>query len=65
MQKQRWYAGAESLPDGSVVLVGGFVNGGYVNRNFPNIDPEFEGGLQNLHLSSTLAEVAHQLSCNS
>lgn len=44
MQKQRWYSSAESLPDGSVVLIGGFVNGGYVNRNTPNIDPTFEGG---------------------
>ncbi|RDB26217.1 Aldehyde oxidase GLOX [Hypsizygus marmoreus] len=44
MQRRRWYAGAESLPDGSVVLIGGFVNGGYVNRNMPNVDPEFEGG---------------------
>lgn len=44
MQKQRWYSAAEPLADGSVVLIGGFVNGGYVNRNFPNTDPEFEGG---------------------
>jgi len=44
MQKQRWYAGTESLDDGSVVLLGGFVNGGYVNRNIPNTDPAFEGG---------------------
>jgi hypothetical protein len=44
MQKRRWYSTAESLPDGSVVLIGGMVNGGYINRNFPNIDPTFEGG---------------------
>jgi hypothetical protein len=44
MQKQRWYSAAEALADGSVVLIGGFVNGGYVNRNFPNIDPATEGG---------------------
>ena len=44
MQKQRWYSAAEALPDGSVVIIGGFVNGGYVNRNFPNIDPATEGG---------------------
>ena len=44
MQKQRWYSTAESLADGSVVLIGGFVNGGYVNRNFPNTDPAYEGG---------------------
>lgn len=44
MQKQRWYSSAESLPDGSVVMIGGFVNGGYVNRNTPNTDPAYEGG---------------------
>jgi hypothetical protein len=44
MQKQRWYSAAEALADGTVILIGGFVNGGYVNRNFPNIDPAFEGG---------------------
>jgi hypothetical protein len=44
MQRQRWYSTAESLPDGSVVMIGGFVNGGYVNRNFPNTDPAYEGG---------------------
>lgn len=44
MQKRRWYSGAEALADGNVVIVGGFVNGGYINRNYPNIDPEFEAG---------------------
>ncbi|KAG6883920.1 hypothetical protein C0993_002835 [Termitomyces sp. T159_Od127] len=44
MQKRRWYSAAEALADGSVVIIGGFVNGGYVNRNYPNVDPEFEGG---------------------
>ncbi|RDB29806.1 Aldehyde oxidase GLOX [Hypsizygus marmoreus] len=44
MQKSRWYSTAEPLADGSMVLIGGFVNGGYINRNTPNIDPEFEGG---------------------
>ncbi|KAF7984140.1 hypothetical protein HWV62_16786 [Athelia sp. TMB] len=44
MQKQRWYSAAEALEDGSVVIIGGFVNGGYVNRNFPNTDPMYEGG---------------------
>lgn len=44
MQKTRWYSAAEPLADGTVVLIGGFVNGGYVNRNYPNVDPEFEGG---------------------
>lgn len=44
MQKQRWYAAAEALADGTIVLIGGFVNGGYVNRNIPNTDPTYEGG---------------------
>jgi hypothetical protein len=42
--KKRWYPGIEALGDGSVVLIGGFVNGGYINRNYPNIDPLYEGG---------------------
>jgi hypothetical protein len=44
MQKQRWYSTAEALSDGSIVLIGGFVNGGYINRNTPNTDPATEGG---------------------
>jgi hypothetical protein len=44
MQKERWYSAAEPLGDGTVVLIGGFVNGGYINRNYPNTDPEYEGG---------------------
>ena len=26
------------------VIIGGFVNGGYINRNLINTDPAFEGG---------------------
>ncbi|KAF8273402.1 glyoxal oxidase [Lactarius quietus] len=44
MAKSRWYAGVEALADGSVVLMGGFVDGGYINRNYPNTDPTYEGG---------------------
>lgn len=44
MQKQRWYSASEALADGTIVLIGGFVNGGYVNRNLPNTDPTYEGG---------------------
>jgi hypothetical protein len=44
MQKQRWYSAAEALADGSIAIIGGFVNGGYINRNTPNTDPEYEGG---------------------
>ncbi|EIN04797.1 hypothetical protein PUNSTDRAFT_108074 [Punctularia strigosozonata HHB-11173 SS5] len=47
MQGQRWYSTAEPLADGSVVIIGGFVNGGYVNRNYPNVDPTNEGGAAN------------------
>jgi hypothetical protein len=32
MQKQRWYSAAEMLGDGTIVIIGGFVNGGYINR---------------------------------
>jgi hypothetical protein len=46
MQKRRWYSTAEPLDDGSMVLIGGFVNGGYINRNYPNRDPEFGGDPQ-------------------
>ena len=44
MQDMRWYAGTEALADGTVVLIGGFTSGGYVNRNMPNTDPTYEGG---------------------
>jgi hypothetical protein len=44
MQKRRWYSTAEALPDGSIVLIGGFVNGGYINRNYPNVDPTTSNG---------------------
>ncbi|KAJ7129805.1 glyoxal oxidase N-terminus-domain-containing protein [Mycena epipterygia] len=39
MQRQRWYSAAEALGDGSIVLIGGFQNGGYILRNYPNNDP--------------------------
>jgi hypothetical protein len=44
MAKQRWYSAAESLADGSVILIGGFVNGGYINRNTINDDPATSHG---------------------
>src|SRR4051812_43450080 len=44
MQKRRWYAAAEPLADGSIVIIGGFVSGGYVNRHVPNSDPTFSNG---------------------
>ncbi|KAH9480369.1 Aldehyde oxidase GLOX [Psilocybe cubensis] len=39
MQKSRWYSAAEATGDGEIVIIGGFVNGGYVNRIYPVIDP--------------------------
>ncbi|KAF8060640.1 copper radical oxidase variant A [Lyophyllum atratum] len=39
MQKKRWYSSAEALADGNIVLIGGFVGGGYINRNTPNTTP--------------------------
>ena len=44
LQEMRWYSAAEALGDGTVVLIGGFTSGGYVNRNMPNTDPTYEGG---------------------
>ncbi|KAG6847958.1 hypothetical protein H0H93_004643, partial [Arthromyces matolae] len=39
LQKRRWYSSAEALADGNIVLIGGFVNGGYINRNYPDTKP--------------------------
>ncbi|KAI0655737.1 DUF1929-domain-containing protein [Cubamyces menziesii] len=47
MQSQRWYSAAEPMGDGTVVLIGGFTNGGYINRNYPNVDTATEGGAAN------------------
>jgi hypothetical protein len=44
MAKARWYPAAEALANGTVVLIGGFAAGGYINRNMPNTDPTYEGG---------------------
>ncbi|PWY98812.1 putative glyoxaloxidase 1 [Testicularia cyperi] len=44
MQSKRWYPGIEVLEDGSVMLIGGAVGGGYINRNTPNVDPFYQGG---------------------
>ncbi len=44
MARHRWYPGAEPLADGTVVLIGGFTAGGYINRFLPNIDPTYEAG---------------------
>jgi len=44
MAKHRWYPAAEPMADGTVVIIGGFTAGGYINRNYPNTDPAYEGG---------------------
>jgi hypothetical protein len=47
LQSSRWYPAAEALGNGSVILIGGFSAGGYINRNFPNNDPFTSGGGSN------------------
>ncbi|KAH9478530.1 Aldehyde oxidase GLOX [Psilocybe cubensis] len=39
MKAPRWYAALEPLGDGTIVILGGFTAGGYVNREFPVRDP--------------------------
>ncbi|KAG5651043.1 hypothetical protein H0H81_010091 [Sphagnurus paluster] len=39
MQRKRWYSTAEPLADGTIVLIGGMVGGGYINRNTPDTTP--------------------------
>ncbi|KAK7061619.1 putative copper radical oxidase variant A [Favolaschia claudopus] len=39
MQRRRWYSTAEATADGTIVLIGGFQNGGYILRNIPNKNP--------------------------
>jgi len=36
MKKRRWYSSAEPTGEGQIVIIGGFVNGGYINRWWPN-----------------------------
>ncbi|THU92444.1 copper radical oxidase [Dendrothele bispora CBS 962.96] len=48
MQSQRWYSAAEPLGDGRIAIIGGFTNGGYINRqSVENPDPATEGGAAN------------------
>ncbi|KAJ7250603.1 copper radical oxidase variant A [Mycena rebaudengoi] len=35
LQRKRWYSAAEARGDGTIAIIGGFVNGGYINRNWP------------------------------
>ncbi|KAI0027666.1 glyoxal oxidase N-terminus-domain-containing protein [Vararia minispora EC-137] len=47
MQSSRWYPAAEPFGNGSVLIIGGFSSGGYINRNYPNGDPFYSGGGSN------------------
>ncbi|KAF9552626.1 copper radical oxidase [Agrocybe pediades] len=50
MKKKRWYSAAEPLGDGTVIIIGGFVNGGYINRWFPMTDTVTQnGGAENTY----------------
>ncbi|KAJ7179878.1 copper radical oxidase variant A [Mycena crocata] len=40
MQRKRWYSAAEALGNGTIAIIGGFQNGGYILRNVPNKNPE-------------------------
>ena len=44
MQIHRWYPAAEALANGTIILIGGFTAGGYINRFLPNLDPTYENG---------------------
>ncbi|KAG8908534.1 hypothetical protein FRB99_005894 [Tulasnella sp. 403] len=57
MSTRRWYATVEPLPDGSAIIIGGNLYGGYVN-NQGNNNPTYEffpsrGPVQNLTLLMT------------
>lgn len=41
MDSPRWYPTVETLADGSAVIIGGATNGGFINRNYPNVDPVY------------------------
>jgi hypothetical protein len=43
MTSYRWYPGIEVMTDGSVLLIGGATGGGYINRNYPNTEPAYQG----------------------
>ncbi|KAF9477863.1 copper radical oxidase [Pholiota conissans] len=50
MKRHRWYSAVEATGDGTIVILGGFVTGGYVNRWVPDVDPVHEnGGAENTY----------------
>ncbi|PWN36401.1 DUF1929-domain-containing protein [Meira miltonrushii] len=62
MKTPRWYPGIEVMTDGSVLLIGGMTGGGYINRNYPNQDPAFEGAAAPQALAgNTWAAVSNQI----
>jgi hypothetical protein len=44
MKARRWYSTAEPTAEGQIVIIGGMVNGGYINRMLPNTDPISQAG---------------------
>ena len=44
MKARRWYSAAEPTGDGTIVIMGGFVNGGFINRQWPVTDPIASNG---------------------
>ncbi|KAJ3489674.1 hypothetical protein NLJ89_g11510 [Agrocybe chaxingu] len=44
LRRERWYSAAEATGEGEVVIIGGFVRGGFVNRWVPNVDPATSDG---------------------
>ncbi|KDN52350.1 copper radical oxidase [Tilletiaria anomala UBC 951] len=56
MNSPRWYPGVEVIATGEVVIIGGAINGGFINRNYPNVDPAYEtptpngGSITNLYV---------------
>lgn len=44
MKRRRWYSSAEPTAEGKIVIIGGFVQGGYINRRTPNVDPAYQQG---------------------
>ncbi|KDR84451.1 hypothetical protein GALMADRAFT_237321 [Galerina marginata CBS 339.88] len=44
MKRARWYSAVEATGDGTIVILGGFTRGGYINRWFPVTDPITQSG---------------------
>jgi len=44
MKRARWYSTSEATGDGRIVIIGGMVRGGFINRQFPVTDPITQNG---------------------